>query len=359
MSIDSTTFGEALCRLSPAEALSLLIEYANGPYDIVPPSSTRVCDARGLAELITHVLTGEEASADVDLATELSQSLSSALERGGVDAVFEIDGVLRPREIDPIRIAELFGLKDDDLALPGAFALHADHALRAPEGWTWVPENKSLFTCGFERYALIDELGDEWASLDLLSGRGSVAIASPSTTEAVDMSGKETLESALETLELAALDALPVLPHDRGEGDAMDELLAYACNRASQTLWDECREGLGSARSSLDADQAGLLASQYAFYYTDGTLVTPAIVEAYEAAGGAVRLSELVRRVAVGHALADCEWCEEHFQRRGEEEVHEAMAILEREAYGNPDLHDREPEQAPVVPAPVAYEPER
>ena len=92
------------------------------------------------------------------------------------------------------------------------------------------------------------------------------------------MSGKETLESALETLELAALDALPVLPHDR---------------------------------------------------------------------------------VAVGHALADCEWCEEHFQRRGEEEVHEAMAILEREAYGNPDLHDREPEQAPVVPAPVAYEPER
>ena len=92
------------------------------------------------------------------------------------------------------------------------------------------------------------------------------------------------------------------------------------------------------AKSSLDIDPTALLASQYAFYYTDGTRITPALVEAYEGARGALRLSELVRRLAVSHAQGDIDWSEEHFQERGSEDVLETAALFALESQAPPRI---------------------
>ena len=76
---------------------------------------------------------------------------------------------------------------------------------------------------------------------DLVSGLG--AVSTPEGHELVELGDCGTAAEMMRKVELHALDVLPVLPFDRGEGDAMDALVSFACNRACDELWREARDG--------------------------------------------------------------------------------------------------------------------
>lgn len=264
---------------------------------------------------------------------EASTTIKDALEGAGPGAVYRFVEGQGFVSVDKTGVAYAFGLDDDDLDLPAPLAFANDHVLYAPEGWRWVKDEYG--------YALQDDLGRSTATLDTEEGtirvfRGQMAVAT------IETGPSTAISEAMKAAELEAIDELRLMPRDRGDGSGWGELLTYACNKASNRLFTSARKETRAADNAFDVPLQDVMASQYAFYYTDGTLTNPGFEEAYREAQGTLRLSDLVTAAARSHATADLDWATEHFQKRAVETLPElAMEMAEYEKSHNRPLAEQ------------------